>query len=340
MKKSVITVLLAVLLVVVAVGMTACTTSEPGVVENPAKDAEEKPADNAVEEQASDEEPIIIGMSTLNLSNPFFVALTDAAKEYGAEHNIEIMINDSQDSAEKQIDALENFIASGAKGIIVTAVDPTAIQPVIQSAREQGIKVVAHTTKLEEYDAWVAADEYDMGYTLGVAAGKWIAENWGDEEIEAGTLNFDTIPQVIKRKEGIMAGVLEYAPNVKFVADATAGDPQTGMEVTETFIQAHPDLRVVLGINDGGALGAYEAFMAAGMDGDNYLIGGIDATPEGLNKVSEGGIFRITVDQAPTIAGQKCVELCLAAINGEDYVKDYLQELVPVTAENVADYLN
>jgi ribose transport system substrate-binding protein len=186
----------------------------------------------------------------------------------------------------------------------------------------------------------VAADEYDMGYTLGTAAGKWISENWGTEEdIEAGTLNFDIIPQVINRKKGIIEGVAKFAPNVKFVADATAGDPQKGMEAAENFIQAHPKIRVVLGINDGGALGAYEAFMAANMKGDKYLIGGIDATPEGLNKVKEGGIYRITVDQAPTIAGAKCVELALAAIKGVEYEKEYLQELKAITTENIDEYI-
>lgn len=280
-----------------------------------------------------------IGMSTLNLSNPFFVALTNAAKEYAAENNAEIMINDSQDQPEKQIAALENFIASGCDAIVVTAVDPAAILPVVKSAREQGIKVVCHTTKLDEYDAWVAADEYDMGYTLGITAGEWIAEHLKDQgEVQAATLNFDTIPQVINRKKGIMDGVTEKAPFVKFVADATAGDPQTGMTVTENFIQSNPDLQIVLGINDGGALGAYEAFKAAGMTGDKYMIGGIDATPEGINKVKEGGIYRVTIDQAPATAGKKCIELALKAIKGEPYEKDYLQELVPVTSANVDQY--
>lgn len=340
MKKS---LLVVVMVLAVMFAFVACTTQAPGSVEEPSTDDADAPdqAQDSTDDSSADEEVIKIGMSTLNLSNPFFVELTNAAKAYGAERNVEILINDSADKIEKQIEALENFISSGCKAIIVTAVDPEAILPVVQRARAEGIVVIAHTSKLEEYDAWVAADEYDMGYTLGTAAGKWIAENWGTEEpIEAGVLNYDVLAQVINRKNGIIEGVHEYAPNVTFVADATAGDPQTGMDVTESFIQANPNLRVVLGINDGGTLGAYEAFMAAGMDGDNYLIGGIDATPEGIAKVAEGGIFRITVDQAPSIAGAKCVELALAALNGEEYEVDYLQDLVPVTAENIADYVD
>ncbi len=335
---------IAICMVLMITSVTACSMNTPGET-TAAATTTAKAADSSAATAAATEEttktndgPYKIGMSTLNLSNPFFVALTNAAKEYAEANNAELFINDSQDSPEKQITALENFIASGCDAIIVTAVDPEAIMPIVKTARDQGIKVIAHTTKLAEYDAWVAADEYDMGYTLGIAAGEWIAANLGDGEIQAATLNFDTIPQVINRKKGIMDGVLEKAPNVKFVADATAGDPQAGMEATENFIQTYPDLQVLLGINDGGALGGYEAFMAAGKTGDQYLVGGIDATPEGIAKVKDGGIYRVTIDQAPVTAGQKCVELALKAIQGIEFEKDYLQELVPVTAANVADY--
>jgi len=341
MKK--IAAISLVLLLTLAL-LAGCTTVEPGQAptpapEAPAPQAEEPAAETPAEVPDDTDRPILIGQSVLNLSNPFFIALSDAAKAYADQHGVEIMLNDAKDQPETQIAALENFIASGVDAIIVTAVDPEAVLPVVKRAREQGIVVICHTSQLGEYDAWVAADEYDMGYTLGVTAGEWIAENWGtDEDIQAATLNYDIMPQVIQRKIGIMEGVAVHAPNVEFVADAMAGDPQSGMEATENFIQAFPDLRVVLGINDGGALGAYEAFIAAGKDGDDYMIGGIDATPEGLNRVREGGIYRVTVDQAPAIAGAKTVELALAALRGEPFERDYLQDLVPVTFANVEDW--
>ena len=72
----------------------------------------------------------------------------------------------------------------------------------------------------------------------------------------------DRLESVIQRKVGIMEGVQENAPNVEFVADATAADQTEGMTATENFLQAHPELRIVCGVSDGAALGAYEAFKA------------------------------------------------------------------------------
>ena len=178
-----------------------------------------------------------------------------------------------------------------------------------------------------------------MGWTLGEAAGKWVSENLStQDEVQAVTLDYDISPSVIARKEGIIDGCQSAAPNVNFVATATASDVTSGMETTENFLQAYPKLQVVLGINDGGALGAYEAFMSAGKEGDSYLIGGIDATDEGIAKVKEGGIYRITVDQNPRLMGKTCVDYALKAIQGEDFEKDYFVELTAITEENCDNY--
>lgn len=282
-----------------------------------------------------------IGLSVLNTSGQFFISVIDAAEAAIEEQGGELMVNDAQDSSETQIAGLENFIQSGVDGIIVCAVDAEAVAPVVQEAKDAGIAVVCLTSKVEGYDAYIGADEYTLGYTQGAAVGRWIAENWGtDETIEAATLNYDLMESVIERKNGIMEGVQEFAPNVEFVADATAADQSEGMTATENFIQANPDLRVVCGVSDGAALGAFEAFKSNQMDDpEQYIIAGIDATEEALNQIAAGTIYQFTVDQNPSGTGKQLVDTCIAVINGDDYEKDYEQDLVAVTPDNISDYV-
>ena len=282
-----------------------------------------------------------IGLSVLNTSGQFFISVIDAAEAAIEEQGGELMVNDAQDSSETQIAGLENFIQSGVDGIIVCAVDAEAVAPVVQEAKDAGITVVCLTSKVEGYDAYIGADEYTLGYTQGAAVGQWIAENWGtDETIEAATLNYDLMESVIERKNGIMEGVQEFAPNVEFVADATAADQSEGMTATENFIQANPDLRVVCGVSDGAALGAFEAFKSNQMDDpEQYIIAGIDATEEALNQIAAGTIYQFTVDQNPSGTGKQLVDTCIAVINGDDYEKDYEQDLVAVTPDNISDYV-
>ena len=46
-------------------------------------------------------------------------------------------------------------------------------------------------------------------------------------------------------------------------------DETSGLEATETFLQQEPDLAMVIGINDAGALGAYQAMQTA--IAENYV---------------------------------------------------------------------
>lgn len=282
-------------------------------------------------------EKIKIGMTVLDISNPFFVALTNSVKEAAQAEGVELLINDSKNKADIQVTAMENFIAAGCKAIIVTAVDPEAAGMVAERARAEGIKIIAHTTKLKEYDGWVAASEYDMGMTLGLQAGEWAKKNIKGP-VEVGLLNFDIIPQCIERKKGIVDGIRKFVPDAKVVGDAFAGEPPAGMAAAENFLQANPGLNMICGINDGGALGAYEAVMAAGKGGPGFFVGGIDAVPEAIAKIKEGGIYRATVDQNPKLMGRKCFEFAMKSIRGEPFEKDYLIELVPVNASNIDKY--
>jgi ribose transport system substrate-binding protein len=278
------------------------------------------------------------GITVLDLANPFFVEMVNAEKAAIEKLGYTVTINDPQDDVPKQIEALENFIAAKYDAIIITAIDPKAVLPTIKKARAQGIVVIAHTDKLEEYDAWVAADEYEMGNTLGLEAGAWIRDKLGGNA-EVAVLNFDLMPQVIRRKQGIIDGIKKLAPAAKVVADVQGGKPAKGMAAAENFLQAHPNIKVIVSINDGGALGALQAVKAAKKDTPDFFIGGIDATQEALSKIAGGEVYRATVDQSPKVAGETCVTLALKALNKETFEKDYKQRLKLVTAANIKDYI-
>ncbi|MDD3363135.1 MAG: sugar ABC transporter substrate-binding protein [Hespellia sp.] len=281
-----------------------------------------------------------IGISVLNMTGQFFIQLVDAAKQEADAKGCTLMTNDANNDSATQIDAVENFISAGCNAIIICAVDPEAVAPVVKKAQEAGIKIVCLTSKIDGYDAYIGCDEHTLGYTQGIAVGQMIAEKYGtDEEVQAATLNYDLMESVIARKEGIMEGVLEKAPNVKFVADATAADQEEGMTNTENFLQANPDIKVVCGVSDGAALGAYQAFKAAGMtDPKKYVIAGIDATDEALSLVNEGSIYQATVDQNPGETGKNLVDTACAILDGTDFEKDSLYNLIAVTPDNISDY--
>ncbi len=159
--------------------------------------------------------------------------------------------------------------------------------------------------------------------------------------MEVAILNFDVIPQVIHRREGIVAGIDEvFNGDFEVVATATAGDPPAGLEAAETWLQAYPGLDMIVGINDGGALGAYQAVIAADKNDPNtFFVGGIDATDEALASIAEGGAFQATVDQQPFEMGALCVRELVLAKLGMPYDAVSAIELAPVNASNLDAFM-
>jgi ribose transport system substrate-binding protein len=285
---------------------------------------------------------VTIGMSVLNLANPFFVQLVAGAQEAADKYGVELVVTDPQDDASRQVTDVENFIAAGFDGIIVTSVDPQAIAPITAGAIEAGIPVVAHTADLGEGNqtALVYAVERDMGLTLGRQIGEWANTHVTDGELQIAVLNYDVLPQVIARREGIIEGAQEvFEGTVTMVATSTAGDPTTGLAAAEIWLQQYPELDAIAGINDGGALGAYQAVIAAGKDDPmTFFVGGIDATDEALAAIASGGSYQASVDQQPSEMGALTVEVVLRALAGLDYELINAIELSPVNASNYADF--
>ena len=101
-----------------------------------------------------------------------------------------------------------------------------------------------------------------------------------------------------------------------------------GMTAAENILTAHPEVVAILGINDSGALGAYETCVAQGVDTDKFYIGGNDGTQQALELIKEGTIYRGSVDLNPVGTGELMIQYAVSLCNGESIPESYM---VPVT---------
>jgi fructose transport system substrate-binding protein len=71
---------------------------------------------------------------------------------------------------ESQVQAIENLISAGAKGILITPSDSKAIVPEIDKAKQAGMLVVALDTPTDPpdaVDATFATDNFQAGVLIG-----------------------------------------------------------------------------------------------------------------------------------------------------------------------------
>ncbi len=288
--------------------------------------------------EAEDDGQMSFGYTIMDLANPYFVAVANGVRDRAAELGVEVTIHDAKSDAASQVSAIENFIAADVDAIIVSPIDPNAVEYLIDEARSVGIPFVNPHQRIDGNDANINLNDFDYGYAGGSIAGQWIANEMGGSA-DVAILGFPQMEALIERANGIKAGILEFAPDASIIAEQSANTPEAGMRATETILQANPSVRVIAATNDAAALGAMEAVRAMGMDTEGFAIFGLDATGEALAKMKEAGsIYRGTVDIDPYGTGRLIVDVTLQVIEDGPIADMVKIPMIPVTAENIDQY--
>lgn len=253
--------------------------------------------------------------------NPFFVKMKEGATAKAAELgvNLSTYAGRVDGDHETQVQAIETCIASGAKGILITASDTKAIVPVVQQARDAGLLVIALDTPLEPIDAADATFATD-NFKAGELIGQWAAATLGDEAANAKIALLDLTPSApsvdVLRDQGFLKGFgvdikdenrIGDEDDARIVGhDVTNGNEEGGRTAMENLLQKDPDINVVYTINEPSAAGAYETLRAFGKT-DGVLIVSVDGGCPGVENVKEG-IIGATSQQYPLLMAALGIE--------------------------------
>ncbi|EXJ09236.1 sugar ABC transporter substrate-binding protein [Nitrincola nitratireducens] len=246
----------------------------------------------------------IVGLITKTNTNPFFVKMREGAQQRADETGVELRTFSGRFDGdnESQVQAIENLIAAGAKGILIAPSDPVAVVPAIDRARAAGLLVIALDTPLSPADAADATFATD-NYKAGVLIGQWAAQTLGDKAADARiamlNLNSSMITVDVARNQGFMEGFGidvndpnrigdEKDPRIAG-QDVTSGAEEGGRRAMENLLQRDPSINVVYTINEPAAAGAYEALRAVGREKD-VLIVSVDGGCPGVENVRDNVI--------------------------------------------------
>lgn len=240
----------------------------------------------------SGSDTVKVGLITKTETNPFFVKMkegaTAAAKAQGAELMSAAGKFDGDNAS--QITAIENMVAAGVKGILITPSDTKAIVPAIKKARDAGVLVIALDTPTEPQDATDALFATD-NFKAGELIGQYAKAAMAGKPAKIATLDLAPGITVGKlRHDGFLKGfgVAEGDPSIVCSQD-TQGDQSKGQTAMENCLQKAPDINLVYTINEPAALGAHTALKAKGIDKD-VLVVSVDGGCTGTKAVKSGEI--------------------------------------------------
>lgn len=332
MTRKILGVLLAVIMVTSL--FTGCISKEPaGVAKTEAKTEAAREETKKEEPKKEEAKKLRMGFAVMDLANPYFVAVSDGFKAQAQKLGIIATVTDSKMDATTQVNAIETFMASKMDIIVCSPVDPKAIEPLVKKAHDAGIKFLSEAQMVPGSDGFITLEEHAYGLVGGKMAGEWLKKN-AKGPVEVAILDLPELKPIIDRANGLADGIKEIYPEAKVVANQSASSPETGMKAAETILQAHPNVKVILAINDAGALGAYEVVKSQGKNKEDFYVGGLDATAEALAKMKEGGAYRGTVDIDPKGTGSLCVDTAMKIIKDGPIKDKILIPMFPVTQED------
>jgi fructose transport system substrate-binding protein len=243
---------------------------------------------------------IKIGLITKTETNPFFVKMKEGAAKEAQAKGATLMTAAGKFDGDNasQVTAIENMVAAGVKGIMITPSDTKAIVPAIQKARAKKVLVIALDTPTDPQSA-VDALFATNNFTAGELIGKYAKATLADKPAKIATL--DLAPGVtvgVLRHNGFLSGfgvsgispgAAQQATDPRVVCSQdTAGDQAKGQTAMENCLQKSPDINLVYTINEPAALGANTALKAAGKN--NVLVVSVDGGCTGVKAVQDGRI--------------------------------------------------
>ena len=321
-RRSRGTIALATGTLALAVTLTACGGSSGG-------------SDTASGGSSGSGDEVSVSLITKDSVNPFFVAMQKGAKEAAAKNNVKLTIAAGKEDGDEatQVQAIENAVSLGQKGILITPNGP-GVNSAIKNARDAGLYVIALDTPpdpADTVDITFATDNFEAGkligeWTKGQLAGKpatiAMIDLFDDKVVsvdynrDQGFLTGMGIDTKDPKKNGDEAKTGNYDGGTYTIVcnEVSGGAEDGGRTAMENCLSKNPNINVVYTINEPTANGAYAALKAAGKE-QGALITSIDGGCAGVKSVKDG-IIGATSQQYPVKMASLGVEAIRKIVDG------------------------
>ena len=350
MKSPSKVVALVMTLLVIATLFVACAPA-PAPAPAAAPEATKAPAaaaPTAAPEAAAKE--VYIGKVPITLShavhgNDAKWAEKYAKEKYGAKYEVIDPAGDLQ----KEIKAVEDFIAKGVDGIILHPVQESGVNEIVKEARDAGVYVISYfMAPTEAKIPMVKVEESIVANQMGKDMAKKWKELYPDKPIKVGFIDFLSVAYCFDQRSGpFLKGVKEVDPtvtglvtNIKNSKGETLegatfwlgaeGDLSKSQAIGQDVLQKYPEVNLIYGTNTPNALGALSAYEAAGRgkakDGVplTEIFAGTDGdAPELIKLADPTSSLKYTLGMQPQTFAYAQVDLMMDVINGKVKPDEY-----------------
>lgn len=340
MKKSLLWIVVLILSISMVAAFSFAGCKAEAEEEAPAEEVAE-----AEEAAPAAEEPITVATITYTSEIEWFYILEQNYKAVADELGIKLIQVDPKADPQSQVDLIEQMTQMGVDAMLISPVDPPVIEAACEEAMSKGIFILIQGQERETVP-WSTAnfgyDEKQMGTLTGEIAAAGVKEKYPDAtEIKLAVLGDPGWASSDIRMGGAKEAVINGLPgvNVEIVIDNVKGVTiETATNVIESALQQHPDLRVVVGINDDAAIGSVGAMQSQGIDVvKEACIAGAGNNKGTWPYIDRGEILG-SVDLNHRGTAEVALNAVVKLVNGEEVPGMMYIDMIKVTKENLSNW--
>ena len=259
-----------------------------------------------------------IGMTCMDLTNPFFKLIANVMEKEAAKYGYELVALSGDLDPAKQNNQLADFVAQGYDAIFLNPVDSKSAGEGVKKAHEAGVPIFSFDVQVTDEEAkdMIISHIGSDNFQGGELAGESMMKATGDQ----GKIAIITLPEItscILRRDGFVDYLKKNNSKLEIVTELSGkGNRNEGYAVATDILQAHPEIVGIFAVNDPSGLGAHAAVTKAGKQ-DQITIIAFDASPAGKQAVFEKKLYD-SPQQFPRRMAVGTVEAFIKYLDGDD----------------------
>ena len=260
---------------------------------------------------------------------------------------VEVQVEDAQNDVAKQLDQINNFIASGVDAIIVNPVDTSATQAMTAAAESAGVPLVyvnrepINVDHLPDNQAFVASNEIESGTLEAFEICKILRAQGKAGGARAYMLMGELSNQAAVQRSKDVHDVIgmDMCKFITLIDEQTANwSRDEAQDLMTNWLSAGEPFDAVFANNDEMAIGAIQAMKAAGLDMSVIVVGGVDATQDALAAMAAGDLD-VTVFQDAAGQGAGALDAAIRLADGQAVDQKVYIPFLLVTPDNMDQFM-
>ncbi|WP_435748406.1 sugar ABC transporter substrate-binding protein [Microbacterium sp. PMB16] len=239
----------------------------------------------------------------------FWDRVKSGAEQAGSDYGVDVTYNSDPDPA-KQSQLIDNAIAQGVDGIVVSMANPDGVKDSVERAVKAGISVVTINSGLEKFKEFGAITHIGQSESIaGAAVGERLGTEGATKALcviqEAGNIGLE---------ERCTAAAEAFSGSMENLQVDGTNDAEVKATI-KSKLQADPSIDAVLTL---GGQYAIDAVGAVDESGSSAQVATFDLSEDVVSAIEDGSIL-FAVDQQPYVQGFLGVTaVYLKSLNGND----------------------